>query len=287
MLMLVSYLDYYQMPINSFSAFQSLQSLTFVPSITNTKPLKVFDNDYYFALLWRAVCLYCCTFILQQFVIHHLADLIDSMDWRFLARLTKQISNNKHLIFQYVYTTYEMVYWYFLLKVASNIGQSSPGLLFFATALLTLIVLTKIHLFFTVSTLIDTSPYMCHSVFCDQFQNISIALLLFFSSNDISYSPITFILFSIYNISSLLLSQKIHLVSKYHLSEKLSLWQYALSLLLFIIVQICKCTSMWRTVSSNYESLAITLGVIINLLSSATILLNGAITTVGTVLRLY
>lgn len=44
---------------------------------------------------------------------------------------------------------------------------------------------------------------------------------------------------------------------------------------------------MWRTVSSNYESLAITLGVIINLLSSATILLNGVTTTVGTVLRLY
>lgn len=106
LLMMCSYLDYYQMPINSFSIYQAQQSITFIPPSTSTKELVTFSDTYYFSILWRLACLYGAIFFLHELASRYVIKFVESMEWSFVLKFCKHLRSRKNLAYQAIYTSY-------------------------------------------------------------------------------------------------------------------------------------------------------------------------------------
>jgi hypothetical protein len=92
------------------------------------------------------------------------------------------------------------------------------GVLLLAGLLLGVMVIAKVHLYFTLPQLSSQSPHMCHSLLTDQLENIVVALLVIFSSPVVSYTSPALFLFSTYSLASLLLSDKTPLKGPFYIS---------------------------------------------------------------------
>lgn len=251
LLMLVSYLDYYQMPINSFSMYQALQSLTFTEPSLSTKDLVSFSDEYYFAIFWRIFCLYLGTITLHEFLSRYVLKFLESMDWNFLCKICKHLRSRKNTAYQFIYTSYEPVLLTFILVVAQNISEASVGTIFFASMQVLITIMTKIHLYYTIGELQESNQQLCHSLLADQLQNVSLGTMIVFSSADISYTPIILALFAGYNLISLVFSEA-RPKDDFKITEYIAISQYSISLFFFVVTQVLKFANMWRKTTTDY-----------------------------------
>lgn len=121
-LLLVGYMDYCQIPINSFAAYRGLEGVVFSQPSISTQDLASFSSEHYLSLLWKA-----CTFsfgilILHEVVLRLLLKGVQSVQWDFSTRLCRHLLDNKGAVFRYVSTAYEGIWWVWVFRVASNFG---------------------------------------------------------------------------------------------------------------------------------------------------------------------
>ncbi len=122
-------------------------------------------------------------------------------------------------------------------------------------------------------TLFEKNNPFVYSLISDHFQNIAITFLATLSNANASYTPTAIILFSLYNLYSLS-NNPPSVISKdkadfqFRYTNHLAVWHYGVNLVVLITMQILKCAFMWRGVVDlsveDYQSLGITMGIIIS-----------------------
>lgn len=116
-LILVTFLDYYQMPINSFTPYLSSLSILLTQENFDTRNLIRFSSDYYFQLLWKLSLLYFAVVFLHEILFRYIFKIIKSTDLKYLTKLTQHIIDNKVKIYQSFYTSYDVISIILIIKV--------------------------------------------------------------------------------------------------------------------------------------------------------------------------
>lgn len=109
LLMTVSYLDYSQSPSNSYSPLPALLQLLFVGSEYDSTRMVYFDTTLYEAVLWKVGSMYLGIVILHELIIRLVLRISNSMDWKALNLVTKHICDNKPIVYQSLYLSYEVI----------------------------------------------------------------------------------------------------------------------------------------------------------------------------------
>ena len=147
-----------------------------------------------------------------------------------------------------------------------------------------LIILAKIYFIKTVDQVYQLNNYFSHSIVIDQMQNIFLALVMVLSNIYVSFGSVVMLLFAVYTFSSLGFAQEPHIDPPFKITTLFSVFQYAISLILLMIILMLKCWNMWRTSSDeSYEEVSISIGVTIGMISLSLIILN-SLTTIVTML---
>ncbi len=71
------------------------------------------------------------------------------MEWGLLVRMVGVLAENKPVAYQNMYIGYEVVIWYLLGRVFSNISQASSILLFLVVLHLIFSLVSKLHFYLT------------------------------------------------------------------------------------------------------------------------------------------
>ena len=106
MLILVTYLDYYKLPINSFMPLVSIMNLLLMGNSGNSSDIILFSSQFYFELLWKVAVLYAGVFLIHDWAMRGVFKFCSRMDWKYLTKLAQHIQDNKFMVYQSIYISY-------------------------------------------------------------------------------------------------------------------------------------------------------------------------------------